>query len=340
MISLFPGESEKAKSLLHRVNLLSVIALLKIIGLLNVFALKSKKEERVKKLSLVLVIAIVCLSLGVFSTSAFAEGEATGLSMTKIPDIDSASLGDTITYTYTITNMSTDNITDIALEDDKLGPITLITTSLEPDESTTVISTHVVVISDFTDPIAPDPIENVATVTGTDLSGEPVTASASASVALSPYASSLEVRKEADTGSASLHDTITYTYTITNSGDISIDGIALEDDKLGPITLTTTSLGPGEEVEVVAPYTILLSDLEGETIVNTASVQGTDEAGNPVSALSNTVSVSLVINKSLMTKAEILKLSGVPGKGIYKAPGLQKPFNPKSRAAEHAGKKK
>ena len=40
-----------------------------------------------------------------------------------------------------------------------------------------------------------------------------------------------------------------------------------------------------------------------------------------------------------MTKAEILKLSGVPGKGIKKAPGLQKLFNPKSQAAEHAGKK-
>ena len=32
-------------------------------------------------------------------------------------------------------------------------------------------------------------------------------------------------------------------------------------------------------------------------------------------------------------------MSGVPGKGIDKAPGLQKPFNPNSNAAEHAGKK-
>ena len=40
-----------------------------------------------------------------------------------------------------------------------------------------------------------------------------------------------------------------------------------------------------------------------------------------------------------MTKSKILKLMGVPGKGIETAPGLQKPFNPKSQAAEHAGKK-
>lgn len=40
------------------------------------------------------------------------------------------------------------------------------------------------------------------------------------------------------------------------------------------------------------------------------------------------------------TKADILKDSGVPGKGLDTAPGLQKEFNPKSQAAKHAGKQK
>ncbi len=39
------------------------------------------------------------------------------------------------------------------------------------------------------------------------------------------------------------------------------------------------------------------------------------------------------------TKADILKGSGVLGKGLDTAPGLQEPFNPKSQAGEHAGKK-
>ena len=39
------------------------------------------------------------------------------------------------------------------------------------------------------------------------------------------------------------------------------------------------------------------------------------------------------------TKAGILARRGVPGKGTENAPGLQKPFNPESKAAEHAGKK-
>jgi len=39
------------------------------------------------------------------------------------------------------------------------------------------------------------------------------------------------------------------------------------------------------------------------------------------------------------TKADILKDSGVPGKGLENAPGLNKQFNPNSQADEHAGMK-
>ena len=42
---------------------------------------------------------------------------------------------------------------------------------------------------------------------------------------------------------------------------------------------------------------------------------------------------------TVITKSDILMNSGVPGKGLENAPGLQKPFNLKSQAAENAGKK-
>lgn len=41
----------------------------------------------------------------------------------------------------------------------------------------------------------------------------------------------------------------------------------------------------------------------------------------------------------LPSKADILMESGVEGKGLEKAKGLEKSFNPKSQAGEHAGKK-
>ena len=148
----------------------------------------------------------------------------------------------------------------------------------------------------------------------------------------------LSISKSADPTSAAVGDTITYTYTISNSGNVTVENISLQDNKLGAISLSDTTLAPGENITATATYTVTISDLPGP-IVNTATVTGTDPTGESISLTSDPVSVSLTVNKRLLTKAEILKLSGVPGKGIEKAPGLQKPFYLKSRVAEHAGKK-
>jgi len=149
---------------------------------------------------------------------------------------------------------------------------------------------------------------------------------------------SLSITKTADKTSASPGDTITYTYTITNTGNVTISNLSLEDDMLGEINLDeVTSLSPGENIAATATYTVTIDDLPGP-IVNIATARGEDPLGTVITGNAS-ASVSLTINKTLLTKAEILKLSGVPGKGIDTAPGLQKPFNPKSQAAEHAGKK-
>jgi hypothetical protein len=148
----------------------------------------------------------------------------------------------------------------------------------------------------------------------------------------------LSLSKSADLTSATVGETINYTYTISNSDNIAIENISLVDDKLGAISLTETTLAPGESVTATATYAVTISDLPGP-IVNTATATGTDRDGILVSATTEPVSVSLYINKWLLFKSEILKLSGVPGKGIEKAPGLQKLFNPRSQAIEHAGKK-
>jgi len=53
----------------------------------------------------------------------------------------------------------------------------------------------------------------------------------------------------------------------------------------------------------------------------------------------NSTSTTYELEPAPATKADILKDSGVPGKGLDKASGLQKPFNPDSRAGDNAGRK-
>jgi uncharacterized repeat protein (TIGR01451 family) len=258
---------------------------------------------------------------------------AASLQLSKVANPTSAASGDSVDYTYVITNDGPVAIDNITLEDDLLGSIDLGgQTSLDAGGTITATASYTVVESDL-----PGPLVNIATVSGTDPDGNTITASATATVELSGTAS-LQMTKSADTSQSGPHKTINYTYTITNNGNVAIDSLSLQDDKLGTISLTTDTLAAGESTTAAASYTVTISDLPGP-IVNTATVTGTGPDGQTVTAASESISVSLSQNRWEWFKCEILKWRGVPGKGIDHAPGLQKPFNPNCQAPENAGKK-
>lgn len=283
---------------------------------------------------LMLIIALVGLLSGVSVSRVSADGVVT---LTKVASTDNATLGDNITYTYTIINNSADNLTGLKLFDDKIGEIGVID-QLSAGDNVTVESKYTVLPRDYTDNATM--LVNTARLT----SNENITASASAGVALYSYAASLQISKVADAKAASIGEVITYTYTVINNGSAEITDIVLKDDKLGAIKLlsenvTVTSLAPGETANGTTSYKVVFADLLAGAVKNTATVTGIDPVKRTVSASTGVVIVSTNIIKSLLNKAEALMVSGVPGKGIDTAPGLQKPFNPNSRAGEHAGKK-
>lgn len=147
----------------------------------------------------------------------------------------------------------------------------------------------------------------------------------------------LSVVKSVDKESASPGENVTYTYTVTNMGTVTVDNVTLNDDKLGQL-MSGVTLSPGQSITISAVYEVKPGDFwRLKPITNIATVTATGPEGEQISAVSQRVSV--VPSRVGMFKALILKLSGVPGKGIEKAPGLQKPFNPISQAAEHAGRK-
>ncbi|MBM3141615.1 MAG: DUF11 domain-containing protein [Chloroflexi bacterium] len=294
---------------------------------------------KMKKWSMLLVIAIVALIMPAFSASVNAHDE-TGLTISKSADPSSAHPGATITYTITITNTSNVTISNISLEDSMFDVSNLdIPTSLPAGENTTVTATYTVAEED----LEQDSIVNTANVTGTDPNDNPFTASATATVELtsSPPIEepSIEVTKSADKTSATLGDNITYTYTITNTGNVTLFNVTLVDDKLPEVSLGSDNITLTPDATVIATgnHTVSIFDFFlRSTIVNTATVTSTDPNGKIVTA---SAKATVSISKTLFWKHDILQQSGIPGKGIEKAPGLQKPFNPNSQAAEHAGKK-
>jgi cytochrome c peroxidase len=108
------------------------------------------------------------------------------VSIGKTADVDIARPGQTITYTYQVSNTGALPLESVQASDDKLGPVVLDRTALAPGETTSGLLTYTVLDHDL-----PGPLVNSVTVTGT-ASGPPpvevVTATAEASVRLSDLA--------------------------------------------------------------------------------------------------------------------------------------------------------
>ncbi|HET7489677.1 MAG TPA: DUF5979 domain-containing protein [Acidimicrobiales bacterium] len=95
------------------------------------------------------------------------------IALTKTPDVPSAAVGGTVTFTYAVTNTGDTPLHDVAVSDDVLGAVGPIG-DLAPGATVTLTKSEV---ADGT-----TPTHNVGTVVGTDQLGLVVTASAGADI--------------------------------------------------------------------------------------------------------------------------------------------------------------
>jgi uncharacterized repeat protein (TIGR01451 family) len=192
------------------------------------------------------------------------------ISVTKSANVKTVEVGQTITYTYQTTNSGNALLTTISGNDDRLGPISFSPNILEPTQSAIGILTYTVQPTDL-----PGPLTNTVTVSGITTS-EPIT-SVSASAAETVNLTStpaLGVTKQANVNTAQVGQTITYTYRVTNTGNITLTAITANDDMLGPVPFTPDTLAPTHGTSARLTYTIQLTDLPGH-LTNTVTVSGT-----------------------------------------------------------------
>src|SRR5207247_1134139 len=79
--------------------------------------------------------------------------------------------------------------------------------------------------------------------------------------------------------------TITYTYTITNSSNVTLAGpFSVTDDKLGTFACGTGPLAPGAPTSCTKTHTITQADLDAGSITNTATASGNGATSAPASA--------------------------------------------------------
>ena len=128
-----------------------------------------------------------------------------------------------ITYTYTVTN--TGNVTllgQITVTDDKVTVTCPPSATLAPGASITCTATHTVTQAD----LDAGQIVNIASASNGVVTSPPDTATVTA-ISRTPQ---LSVVKSSATASLSAPQTVTYSYLVTNMGNVTVTGIALTDD--------------------------------------------------------------------------------------------------------------
>src|SRR5690606_32882397 len=138
-------------------------------------------------------------------------------------------------------------------------------------------------------------LENTATATGTPDGGEPITTPPSVvTVPPAPMAAELSVDKTAhivdanDNGIADLGESIEYTITVTNTGNVTVFDATISDPKLtGLAPSSVDAIAPGESVTATAdPYEVTSTDAARGSVTNVATASGTDPHGDLVDAAS------------------------------------------------------
>jgi uncharacterized repeat protein (TIGR01451 family) len=186
-----------------------------------------------------------------------------GISVTKTGPA-TAYVGDVITYTIVVSNAGNTPLHDVTVTDSMFGVLDT-GLSLAVGASKTYYPTHTVVAGD------PDPIPNTVDVLGFDLLGQPVTDQASHSVdILKPGISIVK------TGPATAYvgDVITYTITVSNTGEETLYNVVASDPTLG-WTENIGTLAAG--ASLVFHPTLTVTPSTADPLPNTASVVGYDQ---------------------------------------------------------------
>jgi len=201
--------------------------------------------------------------------------------------------GDRIIYIITVKNTGDCDLA-VTVSDPLLGGI-IWTGVLSPGASQ-------VIARDYTIPAPSSDITNTVTATGEDVLGLTISDTDSHLVdILHPGISLIK----SGPSSAHVGDTITYTYTVKNTGDCPLTNVSVVDDRLGTI-VTGESLAVGEEKTFTANYTI--PEGASDPLVNTATATGTDPLGRTISTMTGwSVGIPVVIITPVTYKLTITK---------------------------------
>ncbi|QOW24193.1 Ig-like domain-containing protein [Lysobacter sp. H23M47] len=205
---------------------------------------------------------------------------AASLSLVKTGTANGNAVGDTISYSFLVTNTGNVTIEDLVVTDPLLaGAITCPVTTLAPGASTTCNADYTLTQAD----VDAGEVVNTATAGGTPPNSPPVESPPSSTTTViegDPSIASTKVMSgnadEDGSGSVTVGDTLTYTITATNTGNVTLTDVEITDALITPGSITCASLEPGAACVLAGSYVVTAVNADAGVVVNTALVS----AGN------------------------------------------------------------
>ncbi len=199
--------------------------------------------------------------------------------------------GATIDYTFTVTNTGNVTLTGISVTDPLITTVSCLADTLDPTAETTCTGTHVLSQAE----VDSGAVLNTATAHGTSPQGTDIAEDSNQVTTDIPSNPGVSVDKSAGAPSGNnAGDTIVYTFTVTNTGNVTVTGIGVDDPHVDDITCAETTVAPGVATTCTGTYTLTQADIDNGSVTNTATADGTSPAGDPVSDISNTVNTNIV----------------------------------------------
>ena len=201
--------------------------------------------------------------------------------------------GDTVRYHFLVTNTGTVTLHGIKVNDllRGLSAIACPSATLNPGRDMTCTASYRLTQAN----VNAGRVTNTATDSGTPPSGPRVTSAPSSVTVTIAARPALVIKKSASPGSFdAAGTTIRYRYLVTNTGNVTLTGIRVNDPLRGlsAIACPSATLNPGQDMACTASYVTTAADVRAGSVANTATVTGDPPSGSPVVSGPSTVVVA------------------------------------------------
>nr|WP_121270619.1 gliding motility-associated C-terminal domain-containing protein [Pedobacter schmidteae] len=243
--------------------------------------------------------------------------------LTKVAGNTGTKAGDVINYTMVVTNTGNVTLNNVMVVDAGADPSSVSPAniaSLAPNASVTVTAKHTLTQTEVDN----GSYSNQASVSGSDPKGNPIgnvksddpNTSAPNDATVISLASNPVVTL-VKTGVVSTDaNSVTYSFSIKNTGNVTLSAIIISDPKIGLIRTVAAPLSPGMSTIETAVYTLSQADKNAGSVSNSATVTAKSPSGQTVSDVSgtaesnNTPTVTVVPQKALISLVKTASFSG------------------------------